>query len=490
MVAELIPMPVNPQDVLRVNRIYPFEEGGKKLLMVVENAAFAELDEPSWRAVHLVAGQERIDRKVLVEALTPEFGAEEAQATVRGLMQLEVLVPKDTPRLRTDLEPLPVTPLTSLVLHVSHDCNMRCGYCYADYGRYGTDPGYMAPDLAQKHVERFFDQLGPNSGVHLTFFGGEPLMNLPVVYAAHAYAKERAKREGRKLAFGLTTNGTLLTPELVEFFAKEQFTITVSIDGPPDVNDRLRPLEDGRKSYDVIMERVRATNLKAHARVTLTRRSTDIARIVKHLVEAGFQDVGVSPVATGSDRFDLDGEDLAKVLAGMRVLCDEFIEHAKQGRIYPFSNIRTVLEQIAAGDPRPVPCGAGTKLVAADNKGDLYACHRLVGQAQFKIGHVDSGVDEQVRYDLVQSFHPRTREPCQTCWARYLCGGGCHHIAWLHTGQKAAPWAIGDHFCDFLRGWYRLGLYTYARLAEEAPDALDQLRGRRSTSACNQPQGQ
>ena len=165
----------------------------------------------------------------------------------------------------------------------------------------------------------------------------------------------------------------------------------------------------GISGRDVILERVRATGLKAHARVTLTRRSTDIARIGRHLVNAGCQDVGVSPVSTGSDRVDLAGADLANVLAGMRVICDEFIEHAKKGRIYPFSNIRTVLEQIAAGDPRPVPCGAGTKLVAADNKGDLYACHRLVGQAQFKIGHVDTGVDEQVRYDLVQSFTPRTR---------------------------------------------------------------------------------
>ncbi|MCK6545158.1 radical SAM protein [Myxococcota bacterium] len=486
MVAELVPMPSNPADLYRVARFHAFEEGGKRLLLVVENAAFAELDAPSAHLAALLTGRERARRSELRAALAAEFGEEEADATLLGFEQLEILGPFDRPKIAADAQ-LVMTPLSSLVLHVSHDCNLRCGYCYADFGRYGSDPGIMTEALAIEHTARFFDQLGGTKKIHVTFFGGEPLMNLPVVFAAHRYAKERAAREGRSVAFGLTTNGTLLTEELARFFAQERFTITVSIDGPPDVNDRLRPLQEGGGSYDVIMDRVRTSGVQAIARVTLTRRSTDVARIVRHLVAAGFREVGMSPVATGNERFDLGDAELAKVLDGMRVLADDFVAWAKQGRVFPFSNIKSLVEQIAAGDPRGVPCGAGTKLAAADNKGDLYACHRLVGEEQFKIGHVSTGVDPERRFALIKDMHPRGREPCNDCWARYLCGGGCHHIAWLHTSKQVAPWTISNGFCDFLRAWYRLGLHTYARMLDEAPDVLARLGGERAS--CSQPSG-
>ena len=488
MAADLIPMPVSPKDLLRVNRFFPFEEGGRRFLFVVDNAAFCEADDAAWALAGAISGLDRVKRSELEQRLEQELGKERASEAIFGFEQLDILEPFERPRPLLDGQPLPLEPLSTLVLHVSHDCNMRCGYCYADYGRYGSDFGYMSPELAVEHTRRFFDQLGPSRKVQLTFFGGEPLMNMPVVYAAHAYAKERAAKEGRRLTCGLTTNGTLLTKELAEFFERERFTITISIDGPPDVNDRLRPLQDGKNSYETIIAAVKASGIKATARVTLTRKCLDVARIVRHLAEVGFVEIGVSPVATGNARFDLDREDLQVFLEGLRVLADDFVEHAKRGVVFPFSNIRSVVTQIAAGDRRGVPCGAGTKLVAADNKGDLYACHRLVGQEQFKVGDVATGVDGERRFELLKALHPRTREPCKTCWARYVCGGGCHHIAWLHTDMKAAPWAIGDFFCDFLRDWYRLGLYTYARMSEEAPEVLARLEGPRS--ACNQPQGQ
>lgn len=487
MVAELIPMPSSPADLFRVNKFYPFEESGKRLMLVVENAAFAEVDEISWQLASIVAGKDRVKKSAVIAELAEKFGEEEAKDAVLGFEQLEIFVPHDRPRMLADAQPLSMSPLSSMVLHVSHDCNLRCGYCYADYGRYGSDPGIMSTEMAIQHCERFFSQLGGSRNLHVTFFGGEPLMNMPVVYAAHAYVKERAEKEGRRVSFGLTTNGTLLTDELAKFFADERFTLTVSIDGPPDVNDRLRPLQEGGGSYERIMERVRATKVKAIARVTLTRRSTDVARIVRHLVEAGFREVGVSPVATGNDKFDLSDKDLEKVLAGMRLLADDFVEWAKRGQIFPYSNIKGLLEQIAAGDPRPVPCGAGTKLMAADNKGDLYACHRLVGEEQFKIGNVKDGIDGEARYALLHDMHPRGREPCNDCWARYLCGGGCHHIAWLHSSKNVAPWTMTNGFCDFLRAWYRLGLYTYARMLEEAPDMLARLKGEKQP--CSQPSG-
>lgn len=487
-VGDLIPMPAPPRDLFRVNGFYPFEEGQKRLLFVVENAAFVEADPASWALAALLKDTPRVRRSELEAQLLAQFSAPEVAEALEAFARLEILVPADRPRAPADMVRLePAAPLSSLVLHVAHDCNLRCGYCYADYGRYGDDFGMMTEDVALAHVDRFFDQLGERNGVYVTFFGGEPLMNMPVVYAAHARAKARAAAAGKQIAFGITTNATLLTPEIVAFFHQERFTVTVSIDGPPDVNDRLRPIEGGGGSYEKIMERVRGTGVDCVARVTLTKRATDIARIVRHLVAAGFKEVGVSPVAAGDPRFDLGPTELAKVLDGMRALADEFVDWAKQGKIFPFSNLRTVLEQIGAGDPRPLPCGAATALAAADNKGDLYACHRLVGNDRFKIGSLAGGIDGEKRNALLHDFHPRGRAPCQSCWARYLCGGGCHHIAWLQSEKGPAPWQLSADFCDFLRGWYRLGLYTYARIADEAPEMLGRLRGTRA--ACSQPSG-
>jgi uncharacterized protein len=479
MVAELVPIPAHPHDVLRVNRFFRFEEGGKRLLYVVGNTAFLELDEPASYLADLIAGKDRVRRSALVDALEARFSEAAAVESVLAFEQLHLLEPKDRPPASVDRAPLPMSPLASLVLHVAHDCNLRCAYCYADFGRYGGEFGIMTEATAIAHAARFFDQLGATRNVSVTFFGGEPLLNMPVVRAAHAYVKSRAEREGRRASFGLTTNGTLLTDALVDWFAKERFTITISIDGPADVHDRLRPLQEGGGSYARIMERVRATGIHAVARVTLTRKHTDVARIVRHLVQAGFREVGMSPVATGDPRFDLQRDDLDKVLAGLRVLSDDFVAWAKEGRIFPFSNVKGLLEQIAAGEPRHQPCGAGTRLVAADNKGDLYACHRLVGEERFKLGDVEHGIDEARRRSILDAFQPATRERCNACWARYLCGGGCHHIAWLHSEKKEAPWQVSASFCDFLRDWYRVGLHTYARIAEEAPAMLAHLKGER-----------
>jgi uncharacterized protein len=486
-VNQLIPMPVNPKDVLRINPFFPFEEEGRKLLFVVNNAAFAEMDESSWWLANQLAGQEKVLRHELIAQLSEAFGDKEAEDTFLAFEQLEVLSPFSQPSNIPDRVPAAIEPLQSLVLHVAHDCNLRCGYCYADYGRYGDDPGMMTEEMAIEHLAQFFDQLQDRRKIHVTMFGGEPLMNLPVVFAAHKYAKERAEREGRKISFSLTTNGTLLTDDLVKFFKEEDYTITVSIDGPPDINNRLRPLQSGGGSYDAIMDKVRGTGIDAIARVTLTCRSLQMHRIVHHLAEAGFREVGVSPVATGSARFDISSEQLPVLLDEMRMLSNDFVEWAKKGKIFPFSNIRMLVDQIAAGQPRKMPCGAGTALAAVDNKGDWYACHRLVGEEQFAIGNLENGIDSEKRFDLLNDMHPRSRTSCETCWARYLCGGGCHHIAWLHSDKGEAPWMISDVFCDFLRSWYRIGLHTYARMVEEAPEMLGMVP--RSKPACSQPMG-
>jgi uncharacterized protein len=231
---------------------------------------------------------------------------------------------------------------------------------------------------------------------------------------------------------------------------------------------------------------VKNTGIRCVARVTLTRRSTDVVRIVRTLVDVGFIEVGVALVASGQSAFDLGPAELDRALEGYEVLANDFVEAAKRGRLFPFSNVKSLLTQIHAGETRGMPCGAGIELVAGDMQGNLYACHRFVGDEKAKLGTLEGGVDPVTRFQFLQEHHMRKRPECGKCWARYLCGGGCHHIAHVQTPQGQTV-QLTTTFCDFLRGFYRLGLRTYARVSEEAPELLSRLVGERD--ACSQPTG-
>jgi uncharacterized protein len=279
----------------------------------------------------------------------------------------------------------------------------------------------------------------------------------------------------------------LLTREIADYLRDNRVTVSISLDGPADVNDKLRPFAEGKgSSYQAVVDAVRASGIRAVARVTLTRRSTDVARIVRSLVEVGFVEIGVAPVATGKDVYDLGAKELAKVLEGFGSLADDFVAAAKVGRLFPFSNVKSLMSQIHAGEVRGMPCGAGLELVAGDMQGNMYACHRFVGDEAKRMGSIDAGVDAERRLSFLQDNHMKKRPECGKCWARYLCGGGCHHIAHVQTlpGQVVQ---LSATTCDFLRGFYRLGLSTYARLVVEAPDFLATLTGERD--ACSQPTG-
>lgn len=207
----------------------------------------------------------------------------------------------------------------------------------------------------------------------------------------------------------------------------------------------------GGGSYEKIMERVRATGIDAVARVTLTKKATDIARIVRHLIEAGFKEVGVSPVAAGDHRFDLGKEELAKVLEGMRALADDFVAGPSRARSSPSPTCARCSSRsppVTLG--RQAPCGAATALAAADNKGDLYACHRLVGNETFKIGNVKTGVDSHRRLSLLEDMHPRGRAPCQACWARYLCAAAAVTTSRGSIGEDARALDLVGRLLRFL----------------------------------------
>lgn len=474
-------------DRCKVRPVFAFEEDGRRFGFLVDSAAFVELDEAAAAVVDHLGGRTETSVLQLHGAFDARFGRQLVAETIESLRRLDVLLPPDAPVATPETQVRVRPGVGSLVLHVSHDCNLRCGYCYAEYGWYGGEAGSMPTEMALRWVDTLFDRAGDRKVLHLTLFGGEPLLNFPTVQAAIDHGRARARREGKELRIGLTTNGTLLTREIAQYLRDNRVTVSISLDGPADVNDKLRPFAEGRGStYQTVVDAVKASGIRAVARVTLTRRSTDVARIVRTLVDVGFVEVGVAPVATGKDVYDLGPREHDKALEGFRALADEFVASARQGKLFPFSNIKNLVSQIHAGEVRGMPCGAGLELVAGDMKGNLYACHRFVGDERMKMGSIDGGIDAERRLTFLQDHHMKKRPECGACWARYLCGGGCHHIAHVQTVPGEVV-QISTTTCDFLRGFYRLGLSTYARLVEEAPDFLAQLTGERD--ACSQPTG-
>lgn len=361
------------------------------------------------------------------------------------------------------------TPLESPAVHalslaVAQTCNLACTYCYAQGGEFGGAARSMPLEVAERTVDLLVGGALPGARVNLAFLGGEPLVNRAVLRAATRRAAALAGERGVEIGFSITTNGTLLTAEDAEFFEEHGFAVTVSLDGPREAHDALRPFRGGRSTYDVIMRNVvplleLQRRMQVSARVTVTPQNLMVRRTLDELVDAGFHSVGFSAtLSSPTGRGELQREDLELLLAEMVDCGREFERRAAAGRRYPFANLVNALREIGRGTHRPYPCGAGAGYFGVSAEGELSACHRFVGEASGEMGSVRTGVDRSRQARWLTARHVHRQEPCTGCWARYLCGGGCHHEV-IHRGRPA---------CDYIRGWLHYCLGAYLRLSPTA----------------------
>lgn len=356
-------------------------------------------------------------------------------------------------------------PVRSLSLAVAQKCNLACTYCYAAGGEFGGPARNMEWEVAKASVDRLIIEAEPGVRINLAYLGGEPLINRDLVHRTTEYAVEQAQANGLRVGFSITTNGTLLRPEDADFFEAHGFAVTISLDGVGEVHDKLRPNRGGRGSFDTILRRVEPLLVRQHrmqvgARVTVTPQNMDLPETLEQFVGMGFHSVGFSPMlASPNGRHELDRDDLAEMLAQM-ILCGQAFETAVvKGRRYPFSNMAAAMQEIHRGTHRPYACGAGAGYFGVSAEGGLFACHRFVEDEAGAMGNVHDGPDLR-REDWLTDRHVHTQSPCTTCWARYLCGGGCHHEV-IHRGRPA---------CDYIRGWLHYCLQAYVRLSEARPD--------------------
>lgn len=357
-------------------------------------------------------------------------------------------------------------PLRSISLAVAQKCNLACTYCYAQQGEFGGAAKNMPLDVALRSVDLLLRDAAPGERFNIAFLGGEPLVNRTVLRAATGHAAALAAERGANVTFSITTNGTLLRDDDADFFETHRFAVTVSVDGIGEAHDRLRPAKNGRGSFDELVTRVRPLlarqrAMQVSARVTVTPHNLELRATLDALIALGFHSVGFSPLLrapSGGD--ELSRDDLAAMLDGMIACGDEFQRAVIAGRRYPFANAVNALREIHRGTHRPYPCGAGGGYAGVSADGDLAACHRFVGDAAGAMGHIDRGVDAERQKTWLAGRHVHRQEPCSGCWARYMCGGGCHHEV-IARGRPA---------CDYIRGWLHYCLVAYVRLLERRPD--------------------
>jgi uncharacterized protein len=366
-----------------------------------------------------------------------------------------------------DDTPLSSPPLRALSLAIAQKCNLGCTYCYAQQGEFGGPAKNMELADALRAVDLLVGTAEPSARLNLAFLGGEPLVNRKVLRAATRRALELADGRGAKITFSITTNGTLLTEDDGRFFEEHGFAVTISIDGPQEVHDALRPFKGGAGSYDAVMKRVAPLlkmqqRMQVSGRVTVTPRYLSLRRTLDTFIAAGFHSVGFSPMLSApTGEGEMQSEDLELMLGEMIDCGREFECASGRGQRYPFANMVNAMREIHRGTHRPYPCGAGAGYLGVSADGELAACHRFVGDEQGGMDSLDDGVDLTRQADWLAARHVHRQEPCQSCWARYLCGGGCHHEV-ISRGRPA---------CDYIRGWLHYCLEAYLRLSSQLETA-------------------
>lgn len=474
---------------LRLTHFLRLCHRGREYVFVVKNAAIAELDATLSSVLRALEEAGAPPRGALPEEEAREIArrasGEDGEDALRELGALQLFEPAGgSPRdgfvaLNRLLgqDPARPVPLQSLIAHVTQDCNLRCTYCYADHGLYGsTDRALMTPETARSYVDLLIRESGGERSLHFTFFGGEPLMNFPVLRDAVAYGRARAGETGKRIHFSMTTNGTLFDEESIRFVIENRVAVTVSLDGPPEVNDAVRIRAGGAGSYASALERLRPL-LEARpvpVRVTLTRRSLEVERIVDHLLGEGFSEVGVTPAATLHPELRIAGRDWERLGDELEAAARRFESETLAGARWGFTNVKALVRQFHEGASRGYPCGAGAGLLAGSARGELYACHRNVNDPRFAMGSLGEGIDRGRQGDLLRRVHVAEKPECDRCWLRSLCAGGCYHVGAMMGGRVSS---VPIEMCDHIRRWYLTGLKVYLTLLEERPEAVGAICG-------------
>ena len=339
--------------------------------------------------------------------------------------------------------------IKALCLHVAHDCNLACKYCFACEGEYHGPKGLMSYEVGKKALDYLIDHSGSRKNLEVDFFGGEPSLNFEVVKQLVAYGRSREADTGKNFRFTYTTNGIILTDEIMDFCNKEMSNVVLSLDGRREVNDRMRVNRGGAGSYDTIVPKFQKFVEKRegkdyYIRGTYTRFNKDFAADILHMADLGFKEISIEPVvAEPSAPYALKEEDLPELLTQYEVLAKEMIRRERNGEGFTFYHYMIDLDGGPCVVKRVSGCGVGTEYMAVTPEGDFYPCHQFVGKSEFLLGNVNDGVTNASVCDQFKNCNIYSHEECDNCFARMYCSGGCAANAYNSTGSVTGVYKLG-----------------------------------------------
>ena len=339
--------------------------------------------------------------------------------------------------------------IKALCLHVAHDCNLACKYCFACEGEYHGPKGLMSYEVGKKALDYLIDHSGSRKNLEVDFFGGEPSLNFEVVKQLVAYGRSREADTGKNFRFTYTTNGIILTDEIMDFCNKEMSNVVLSLDGRREVNDRMRVNRGGSGSYDTIVPKFQKFVEKRegkdyYIRGTYTRFNKDFAADILHMADLGFKEISIEPVvAEPSAPYALKEEDLPELLTQYEVLAKEMIRRERNGEGFTFYHYMIDLDGGPCVVKRVSGCGVGTEYMAVTPEGDFYPCHQFVGNPDFLLGNVNDGVTNAEVCDQFKNCNIYSHEECDNCFARMYCSGGCAANAYNSTGSVTGVYKLG-----------------------------------------------
>ena len=337
----------------------------------------------------------------------------------------------------------------AMCLHIAHDCNMDCQYCFAGKGEYSGEKGLMSYEVGKRAFDYLIENSGTRKNLEVDFFGGEPLMNFEVVKKLVAYGREQEKLHDKNFRFTLTTNGLWLNDEIIDFTGEEMSNVVISLDGRKEVNDRMRNTKTGEGTYDIIIDNFKKLADARHQedyymRGTYTRYNLDFAEDILHMADMGFKQLSIEPVVAPSNApYALREEDLPVLFEQYEKLAVEMLQRKKRGEGFTFYHYMIDLMGGPCIAKRISGCGVGTEYVAVTPTGDLYPCHQFVGDEKYLLGNIYDGITSKEICEQFKYCNVYSHEECKDCFARLYCSGGCAANAYHSTGKVTGIYKMG-----------------------------------------------
>lgn len=439
------------------------------IVLDVNSGAVHVVDPVIYDALEYCTGKS-INEDNIKSALADRYEASEiddAISDIKELVAADMLFSDDDVDKGSIERKEPV--IKAMCLHVAHDCNMNCAYCFGDKGAFEGIRCLLSLETGKKAIDFLLTHSGSRRNLEIDFFGGEPLMNFDVVKELVKYGRETEGQYGKNIRFTITTNGILLDDDKIKYINENMDNVILSIDGRPEVNDRMRKTVNGKGTYDIITKNYKNFVSKRegtyYVRGTFTRYNLDFAQDVKHLLNLGFSNVSVEPVVTDS-KYDyaIRDEDIDTILSEYDRLSDMYIKNAEEGKPFDFFHFNVDLNQGPCVLKRISGCGAGTEYVAVSPEGDIYPCHQFVGNTAYRLGNLDDKKFENRLYDTFNKAHIYNKSDCVECWAKFYCSGGCHANAMNTNGDIMKPYKLG---CEMEKKRVECAIGIQAVLSED-----------------------